>query len=456
VLALLFMAVLVISNQVYAPKAPQRAAQQEQQVRPPESGDQFTLSSKLTIALKHLMGMSERDAKEGLQALDRLAVEPPERVRLAIVARELLGVDEALTRLEEIKPPPGGVLEQDIQTLRAAYSAEGRVTDPAAEQGLIERHGWFGRLAGLHDVPRTDPRHQALFSFFGPLMAALGLLVLVLSIAVIGGLVASISMLVAITTGRVRPAFQPPSPGGSVYLETFPFFVGGYLCLHFGFDIYATLTGNTGQGVIIAQLGLQWLLMLLPLYGVVVRRVPFDQWRRDVGLHAGAGFWREVWAGVWGYFAALPLLALAIGITFVIVVVRAIFERLLSPGGDPGLPYNPIAELINNGSPGVIAMLFILATVWAPLVEETIFRGCLFRHLRSRFNLFAAAAISALFFGFMHGYNVLLLLPVITIGFTFALMREWRGSLIAPMTAHCMHNATALTVVLTLLNALKE
>jgi membrane protease YdiL (CAAX protease family) len=68
----------------------------------------------------------------------------------------------------------------------------------------------------------------------------------------------------------------------------------------------------------------------------------------------------------------------------------------------------------------------------------------------------AAAAVSALFFGFMHGYSVILLLPVITIGFVFALMREWRGSLVPVMVGHFMHNATALTLVLVLLSAMKE
>jgi membrane protease YdiL (CAAX protease family) len=31
------------------------------------------------------------------------------------------------------------------------------------------------------------------------------------------------------------------------------------------------------------------------------------------------------------------------------------------------------------------------------------------------------------------------------LGFGFAMMREWRGSLIAPMVAHFLHNATIMT-----------
>lgn len=460
VLIALLMSTLVISNQVFGPEAPKPPVREAGQVLPPESGDPFTLSTKLTVALKEAMGMTQREAEEGMRSLESAARTAggtaTEQVRLAIAAAELVGPEAGVERLGRIAAPTGGLLEQDIAALRRAYENEGRVTDAAELQGLVERHGWFGRLAGTHGLAKSDPAREAIFAFLPRLIAAGLLVALVLTVAVVGGIAASITMMVRLSAGEVRPAFVPPAPGGSAYLETFPFFVLGYLCLHFGFDLYVTLKGSVGPGVPVVQLAMQWVLVLFPLYAVVFRGVPFQQWRKDVGLHRGAGFWREVWSGVWGYFAGLPLLAMAIGITFAVILLKGVVERLLNPHGEPEMPYNPIAELINSGSPGVLVMLFVLATVWAPLVEETVMRGCLFRHLRSRLPLVAAAVVSALFFGFMHGYNVLLLLPVITIGFTFALMREWRGSLIAPITAHFMHNATALTVVLTLLSALKE
>jgi membrane protease YdiL (CAAX protease family) len=89
-------------------------------------------------------------------------------------------------------------------------------------------------------------------------------------------------------------------------------------------------------------------------------------------------------------------------------------------------------------------------------VEEAVFRGGMYRQLRSRLSVLGAAGISALTFGLMHGYMFLLLGPVICLGFVFALMREWRGSLIASMTAHFMHNATTLVFVFLALSALKD
>jgi membrane protease YdiL (CAAX protease family) len=68
--------------------------------------------------------------------------------------------------------------------------------------------------------------------------------------------------------------------------------------------------------------------------------------------------------------------------------------------------------------------------------------------LRSWLILPIAAIGSALVFGLMHGYEIIMLGPVITLGFTFAMMRHYRGSLIAPITAHALHNGTVMTLLI--------
>lgn len=40
-------------------------------------------------------------------------------------------------------------------------------------------------------------------------------------------------------------------------------------------------------------------------------------------------------------------------------------------------------------------------------------------------------------------------------GVVFGLLREWRGSLVAPITAHCPHNAFISIVQIVALNALE-
>jgi membrane protease YdiL (CAAX protease family) len=445
------MGTLIFNTQIRKQAPPPPPAQSNPaEVLPPEQGDALTLTMKLTVAFKPLLGGQAQAAINQLQASVKTE---PDQVRLAIVAAELAGAKEAIARLDAVNAT--GELATDVEILKRAYGSTGRLTDPDDEKRMVDHHGWFGRLAGSHGLPETDPRREAVFAFVVPLMLAFLLIGVVLFVAIVGGIAAFITMLIKLSHGRLRRAFIPPAPGGSVYLEAFPFFVTGFLALSLGFEAYANFSGSKSPNLAVAQLATQWVLALFPLYPVVFRGVPFAQWRRDIGLHTGAGFWREVGAGLLGYFAGLPLLAAAMLFSFGAMAARYYIEKMLT-GTEAGPPHNPIADVLAQGSPAVIIALFVLATCWAPLVEEMVLRGCLFRHLRSRFRLIGAAVISALFFGLMHGYNILLLMPVITIGFVFALMREWRGSIIPSITAHFLHNATVMTMVLLVLHALKE
>lgn len=245
-------------------------------------------------------------------------------------------------------------------------------------------------------------------------------------------------MIVLLVGGKLRRHFQPPAPGESVYIETAALFFLAFLAVQtIGQFILPRL--HLGIG---ARLGTQWLLLLVPLWPLV-RGVKFSAWREQIGWHAPRGVWREVGAGILAYFAALPLLFLAIAIAYIVLVVQAAMAgKHMTP------PENPVHEIIGGASSGVLVLLFTLAVVWAPIVEESIFRGAIFRQLRARMGLLLAAGISAVAFGTMHAYPLPLLLPVITLGFTFALTREWRGSLVAPMVGHFLHNATLLTLAI--------
>lgn len=66
-----------------------------------------------------------------------------------------------------------------------------------------------------------------------------------------------------------------------------------------------------------------------------------------------------------------------------------------------------------------------------------------------------AAFFTALLFGVMHGYAFYALAPVISIGLIFSFIREWRGSIIGPVVAHALHNATTLGIVITMFTLLK-
>jgi membrane protease YdiL (CAAX protease family) len=188
-------------------------------------------------------------------------------------------------------------------------------------------------------------------------------------------------------------------------------------------------------------LGATWfLLAIIPVAFLwpLVRRVPWADLRHGLGWTAGRGWPREIGAGVLGYLAGLPLLASG-------AVVTLLLQRL--SGADTT---HPIVNEITRGGTWRVVQLFVLAAVWAPVVEETMFRGSFYHHLRSRFPWPVAAALVGVLFAAIHPQGWAAIPVLGAIGFSFAAMREWRASIIAPAIAHAINNG-AMTVLLLLM-----
>jgi membrane protease YdiL (CAAX protease family) len=177
---------------------------------------------------------------------------------------------------------------------------------------------------------------------------------------------------------------------------------------------------------------------------------------QGVGRRGFSGCVREAAYGLFAYFAFLPVLAVVLVITLLLNAIANAPRAGAGAVEEPVLPSNPVVDLVLAATPLQLALFFVLATCWAPIVEEAIFRGCLYRHMRGRLHAALCAAATALLFGVMHGYHWLMLGPVISLGVVFALMREWRGSIIGPMFAHFLHNATLTSLLIIMLPALKD
>lgn len=442
-------------------------------ISPPGLGDQEAMSLRMLLKLgrfaKDSGGGSPATDEMLLKNLDDSARTPEHQLRAAIVAAELSGgpaAAERLKKLDEALEDRGDhrlwksvpeenrrALAKDARTLIRAYESTGPL-DPDAVADLEARHGYFARVAGVWGKPDSDPERKRLLgggaSFVVLLLGAGALGVS----AVLGGIAAFIVACVLLATGRIRRRFVPPAPGGSVYLETVAVFFLGFLAIKVGVGGIVAAMNVDDQTALFITLGVQWALVPVVAWPLV-RGVRISRWRQDIGLHAGDGFGREVLCGIGGYLAGLPIMLAAMLFTVIVVIVKAAMAAAENGGEAPPPMENPILELVARG--GITPwLLFVLATVWAPLVEETVFRGSLYRHLRSRLGVLTAAALTALAFGVAHGYEWLMLGPVIAIGFNFSLMREWRGSLIGPITAHCLHNATVLLLVIGLFTMLKE
>jgi len=87
-----------------------------------------------------------------------------------------------------------------------------------------------------------------------------------------------------------------------------------------------------------------------------------------------------------------------------------------------------------------------LMVVLAPIVEEFIFRGLLYRMLRERWGVWLSVAVSAAFFSLVH--HGMLLSPQLIGGIIFALAYEWSRSLWVSIGLHMGANAAVYGLVM--------
>lgn len=394
-----------------------------------------------------------------------------DRVRTTIVAAEYLGVDAALARINEHRAEllaedatepleengQGAADDQaardnraliltELDALETVYTEGADTVDPDARRQLEARYGRLGSFALSHGQLRRE-RDAIVGGPVLPLLFGLG-------VAGLGAFGAFTGMVLLVWGmiwygDRRSPMRCPkPLPGGSVMLETYALFVGCFVVLMIGGKIAEAHAGETAMGFIaLLQLLVQWGLLLVVLWPLARGMRPHD-WRLALGLTRGEGVGREMVCGLLAYLAFIPLYICGVLATVVLGLLAAWVRERLGMGEAPP-PSNPVLEMVAMRDPFVLILIFTLATVWAPLAEELIFRGALYRHFRGRGHWVVAALGTAVLFAFLHSYGPLMVTPLIVLGFAFAFMREWRGSIIASMTAHFLHNFTVLSILIT-------
>ncbi len=385
--------------------------------------------------------------KELMQPLAQFEeASPTDALRVGIAAAELEGPSAAVDRLTTLadNPKASETLRREAAALAAVYAADDkqaaiREIDPSIRGGLTDRHGWFGDLAQAAGMAESDPPKAAVLARALRTVLILVGAVMVVGVAGIAGLVLLIVAALKRSKGQMHDRYHPPAPGGSVYLETFAIFLGGFLLL---IPLGALIEPSVpGAGEM-----LSWLLVLVPLWPLA-RGTPWNKHRHALGWHSGAGVAREVGAGVAGYIAGLPILGLGVMLTLILAFADALVRKAL--GLHEGGPIShPIVQEIGQGGVWAKVKLVSLAVIWAPLVEESMFRGALYHHLRGRLRPLVSGLLVAFVFAVIHPQGIITVPALMSLAVVFAQMREWRGSLIAPMTAHALHNGALMTVML--------
>jgi membrane protease YdiL (CAAX protease family) len=100
---------------------------------------------------------------------------------------------------------------------------------------------------------------------------------------------------------------------------------------------------------------------------------------------------------------------------------------------------NAAIELSSRFDGLAAPMIVFMIGILGPFCEEFTFRGVIFGGLRRSGYIFAAAVVSALFFGLMH-LNLNQLSYALVLGVVFGMLVEGTGSIWASVTAHVVIN----------------
>lgn len=364
--------------------------------------------------------LSDGQRHDLLRECDGAARNARDRLRLVAVAGELGGATMAREQLDAVAGAKGEELDpelaRDFAIVQRIY--DGDEVDEADVNRLVQRHGWFGKLATTWALPPDDPAHRAPRVAAVRAAAGLGTLVLLGIGAVVAGFVLLVVAGVRRFGGRLPFAYRPPaaSPRDAVWFDA--------VLAFFILMLVLSLVG----------LGEPVLLVVLPGVALLPRLFGYSwaEWRDATGWHRGAGVLREIGRGLLGYICGLPVL---LGGFLVTAWLSALAGTRLS---------HPIVEEAEHAP---FAWAILTAVVWAPIVEETLFRGIFFRYLRARTSMLAAALVTGFVFAAVHPQGWTAIPALMAIGAWLAVLREWRGSIIASMTAHALHNGILVTAL---------
>jgi membrane protease YdiL (CAAX protease family) len=128
-------------------------------------------------------------------------------------------------------------------------------------------------------------------------------------------------------------------------------------------------------------------------------------------------------------------------------VLSAVYAALVQPDAEQ----TTVQDL--GGDKGTFGLVIagLMVIVVAPVVEEIFFRGFFYRALRTRLGALSAAAIDGVVFGSIHfqfdgAEGLLILPPLMLLGFVYCLVYEKTGSLFPVIGLHAFNNALAYGV----------
>jgi membrane protease YdiL (CAAX protease family) len=175
-----------------------------------------------------------------------------------------------------------------------------------------------------------------------------------------------------------------------------------------------------------------------------------------IGLAAALGFLRlrrvdlAAVVGATRPTGRLLLIGTGVGAGMLVAASIVVAGLMRLTGSEQPADQFLLDELTRGGASTLLA--FVAAVVLAPLAEELLFRGLLFRALRQRRGVHSAALVSSVVFAVVHVdvavSQPLALVGLILVGVVLAHAYERTGSLLVPIAGHAAFNGITLVVAL--------
>ncbi len=447
----------------------------------------FEMQARYAIGASHFVPDKSASLYQEISTLD--GGNWDQRLRFVVVAGELAGPRTGLTKAQLVqeqmqaddqaefvvptaKQKKVATILIDLYENYASGDYELGSLSQENKDFLRSELGWFGELAlqprRLNNLPPglagaggaaavlalepvdVEPANRELVmepavTTFGTVLGAVGSACFVSC----GGFVGLAIFLAMLTGRKLNGGLVLGAPHGGVYAETFALFLLSFLGLGL------LLQRLPREVPVLLKAGLVPLGSLLVLFWPVARGISWTRVRQDIGWTMGKSPAVEPFMGIACYVMALPIVLVGLVLSLVLMAVRNQVAGFNFGLLAQNQPIHPIVEFIVHGNAADRALVFFEACILAPIIEETMFRGVLYRHLRElshRWNWLTSVALSgtivSFIFAVIHPQGLVAVPVLMALAYGFTIAREWRDSLIASMVGHAINNAMVVFFVI--------
>ncbi len=414
------------------------------------------------IQAEYMLGIAslqDADLKIAAQAsiLDAGSVEQRQRYMAFMIALgDFEAAKQAALRMqtELLDSKQELTLEQSHTQEQLDVLASGGVL-PKNHEPLTKTLGWFGSLLDANQAEREEMNQRAANKIL-----IVGSIFAFVVFSFLCGFAGLIFCAIRACLGKIHSSMNATAESHGVYAEVFALWLIVFVVVMSGAQLLAELIDEDNLFIsMLCTIG-AFFSSLAVLLWARFRGISWKQIRIDIGWNTGSSFLKEFSMGFVGYAMMLPILCVGILITLLLFSIQNFASAESDPFSGTSGGTHPIIVDIANGGWEVRVVLVALAAVAAPVIEETMFRGVLYRHLRSSIqrggqivSIILSVLITSFLFAAIHPQGWVAIPALMGIAIGMNLMREWRGSLISPMMVHGLSNGIVMTMMIVFLSS---